>query len=98
MAFDPSGDIRTALAEIGDPVTLTGGSVVYAFPSLATADDALEGDGIYPGRTRVLRCATADVSAVASGHLLTWNAISHRVVKAQMVAMGHVTRLFLGAP
>lgn len=98
MAFDPSGDIRTALAEIGDPITLPGGAVVYGFPSVATVDDALEGDGIYPGRTRVLRCATADVAGLSSGDLVTWNAASHRVVKAQLVAMGHVTRLFLGAP
>lgn len=98
MAFDPSGDIRAALAEVGDPVTLAGGAVVHGFPSLATVEDALEGDGIYPGRTRVLRFATADVVGVASGHLLTWNAASHRVIKAQLAAMGHLTRLFLGAP
>lgn len=98
MAFDPSGDIRTALAEIGDPITLPGGVVVHGFPSVATVDDALEGDGIYPGRTRVLRCAAADVAGVASGDLVTWNATSCRVIKAQLVAMGHVARLFLGAP
>jgi hypothetical protein len=98
MAFDPSDDIRTALAEIGDPVTLAGGAVVYGFPSVATVEDALEGDGIYPGRTRVLRFATPDVAGVVSGHLLTWNAASHRVIKVQLAAIGHLTRLFLGAP
>ena len=98
MAFDPSGDIRTALAEIGDPVTLAGGAVVYGFPSVATVEDALEGDGIYPGRTRVLRFATPDVAGVVSGSLLTWNATSYRVIKAQLAATGALTRLFLGVP
>jgi len=98
MAFDPSGDIRTALAEIGDPITLQGGAVVYGFPSVATVEDALDGDSIMPGKTRVLRCATVDVASVGPGHPLTWNAVSYRVIKPQLTAQGHVTRLFLGAP
>lgn len=98
MAFDPSGDISAALAEIGDPITLAGGAVVYGWPSVATTDDSLEGDSIVPGKTKVLRCATADVATATSGTLLTWNAKSYKVIKAQLAGMGSVTRLFLGAP
>lgn len=98
MAFDPSGDLSAALAQIGDPVTLTGGAVVYAWPSVATPDDSLEGDSIVPGKTKVLRCTTADVAGVIAGNLLTWNAKSYRVIKAQLGAMGTVTRLFIGQP
>lgn len=98
MAFDPSGDIRAALAEIGDPITLAGGAVVYAFPSVATPEDSLEGDSIVPGKTKVLRFAAADVPDLVAGQLLTWNAKSYRVISAPLTAMGHVLRAFLGAP
>ena len=97
MAFDPSGDLRVALAEIGDPITLVGGEVVYGFPSVATPEDSLDGDSIVPGKTKVLRCATADVPAVIAGQLLTWNTKSYRVIKASLTGMGSVTRVFVGS-
>ena len=96
MAFDPSGDIRAALAEIGDPVTLPGGGIAYGFPSIATTDDSLDGDSIVPGKTKVLRFATADVPGLAAGNNVTWKATNYRVVKVSLAGMGNVTRIFLG--
>jgi|GEM_PF-6811389 len=100
MAFDPTGDIRAALTEIGDPVTLTdaGGAVVYGWPSIATPDDSMDGDSIVPGKTKVLRFATSDVPTVIAGMLVNWQAKSYRVIKAQLASNGVVTRLFIGAP
>ena len=100
MAFDPSGDIRAALAEIGDPIVLTGagGATVYGWPSIATPDDSLDGDSIVPGKTKVLRCATADVAGVICGTQITWQAKLYQVIKPQLAANGVLTRLFIGQP
>jgi len=98
MAFDPSGDLSAAMADIGDPITLAGGAVVYGWPSVATPEDSLEGDSIIPGKTKVLRFATADVVGVISQDLITWKATSYRVIKAQLGSMGTITRLFVGQP
>lgn len=97
MAFDPSSDLLSILAEVGDPVTLQNGATVYAHPSVATQEDALEGDGVVAGKTRVLRVSASAAASVVSGQTLTWAGKSWRVVKVQLSAMGHMARLFLGA-
>ena len=98
MAFDPSSDLRSILASVGDPVTLPGGGMVYAHTSVATLEDAVDGDSVVAGRTRVLRFAAADVPALAHGQTLTWSARPWRVVKLQLGGMGTFIRAFLGAP
>ena len=97
MALDPSNDLASALYEMGDPVTLLGGGIVYAISSIATTEDGLDGDSIVPGKTKVLRFATTDVPSVVAGQNLTWQAKTYRVVKIQLGSMGHITRAFLGS-
>lgn len=95
--MDLSADLRDALAEFAEPVTLTGGAVVMAAPSVASAQDALGGETVVAGRTRVLRFVSADIPALVPGSTLTWASKTWRVTQIQLAAMGQLTRVFLGA-
>ena len=98
MAFDPTSEIRSILGEVGDPVTLWDGRVVNGSHSVATAEDALAGDMVLAGRTKVLRFATADVAGLEETKTLTWGGKVYKVTLVQLAARGALTRAFLGAP
>jgi len=95
--MDLSQDLRDALAEFAEPVTLTGGAVVMAAPSVASSQDALGGETIVAGRTRVLRFVTADIPDLVPGNSLTWAGKTWRVINIQLAAMGQLSRVFLGS-
>jgi len=97
-------DIRLMIGDSaiidGSPtaVTLASGAVVQASANLANEEDALGGDAVIAGRTRVLAFAADDVPGLASQQTLTWNSKSWRVVHIAYRAQGNLTRAFLGAP
>ncbi len=91
-------DLREAMAEWSEPVTLPSGTVVQAVPGVASLQDALNGDAIVQGRTRTLRFITSDIEGLRPGLNVTWQGKSWRVLSDQLAAMGLLTRVFLGAP
>jgi len=95
--MDLSQDLRDALAEFAEPVTLAGGAVVLGAPSVASSQDALEGETVVAGRTRVLRFVSVDVPNLAPGSTLTWAGKTWRVTQVQLAALGQISRVFLGA-
>lgn len=99
MTFDPAADLRAILSDIGEPVTLQGGSVVQARPGIASTEDSLNGgETIVAGRTRTLAFAVGDVPGLESGKTLTWSGKSWRVVQTALKANGSIFIAFLGAP
>jgi hypothetical protein len=96
---DLSADLRDALGEFAEPVTLPNGSVVQGAPSVASSQDSLDGgETIVAGRTRVLRLVAADAPDLREGQNLTWNSRQWRVLRVQLAAMGQLLRVFLGQP
>lgn len=99
MAFNPSGDIRSILVEVGDPVTISGGMVVYAQPGTASTDDSLNGgDSIVAGRTKTLAFSASDAQGIEAGKTLGWAGRTWRVVHTALRAKGSIFIAFLGAP
>lgn len=96
--MDLSADLRDALGEFAEPVTLPNGTVVQGAPSVASSQDTIMGETIIAGRTRVLRLVAADAPALASGQTLTWNSRQWLVLQVQLAAMGQLLRVFLGEP
>lgn len=97
--MDLSADLRDALGEFAEPVTLADGTVIQGAPSVASSQDTLEGgESIVAGRTRVIRLVAADAPTLASGQTLSWNGKSWRVLQVQLAAMGQLLRVFLGQP
>lgn len=95
----PALDIRAILASgFGEDVILVdgGGGTVHALPTLATAEDLVDGDSVVIGRTRCLRFASADVPTLVPGHRVTWSGTTWRVTATKFAAMGHVLAAFLG--
>jgi len=91
-------DLREAMAEWSEPVTLPSGAVVQAVPGVASDRDALSGDSIVEGRTRTLRFITADIPGVIPGSTVIWQGKAWSILNCQLAAMGNLTRVFLGAP
>ena len=97
--MDLSADLRDALGEFAEPVTLADGTVIQGAPSVASSQDTLDGgESIVAGRTRVIRLVTVDAPGLASGQTLTWNGKQWRVLQVQLAAMGQLLRVFLGQP
>lgn len=99
---DVSADLRRCLADSFGTLgtcTLPGGAVVVCRSSVATNDDALGGDSIIAGRTRVLRITAADAPNLKDGDTgLLWNSITWRVNKLELAAGGFLLLVFLGTP
>lgn len=96
--MDLSADLRDALGEFAEPVTLADGTVIQGAPSVASSQDTIMGETIIAGRTRVLRLVAADAPDLASGQTLTWNSRQWLVLQVQLAAMGQLLRVFLGEP
>lgn len=96
--MDLSADLRDALGEFAEPVTLPDGTVVQGAPSVASAQDTLMGETIIAGRTRVLRLVEADAPGLEAGQKITWNSRQWLVLQVQLAAMGQLLRVFLGEP
>lgn len=91
-------DLREAMAEWSEPVTLPSGAVVQAVPGVASLQDALNGDSITEGRTRTLRFITVDIPDLVDGSTVIWRGKAWGILSNQLAAMGNLTRVFLGAP
>jgi hypothetical protein len=96
--MNPTQDIRAMLVDFGQPVTLTGGAVVQAIPTLASIQDALGGDNVISGRTRTLKFVTADVPTLNEGNTVTWSGSLWRINAIRYFAEGYGLQAFLGAP
>ena len=95
---DVASDIRAAMGDFGETVILPGGRIVQALASVASSDDALNGDSIFPGRTRTLRFESGDAGTLETGQNLTWSGKVWRVNHLHLLAAGRITTAFLGAP
>lgn len=96
---DVAADIRLMLAgDFGEPVVLSGGTIVRANVSVATVEDSLGGDGIIAGKTMVLSLATDDVPGIKARSTLTVRGVLYGVNHIALRADANLTRLFLGAP
>ena len=99
---DVAADLRRALGTAWGQCghcTLPGGAVVPCVPSVATTEDALGGEAIVAGRTRVLRIAAADAPGLKEADAgLLWNGAAWRVNKLELRAAGHLLLVFLGTP
>jgi len=96
--MDLTPDLREAMADWSEPVTLASGATVQAVPGIASTQDSLSGDSIVEGRTRTLRFLSVDIPGLTPGQLVTWREQQWRVLNYQLAAMGNLTRIFLGAP
>jgi hypothetical protein len=93
---DLAADLRAGLSDFGETVILPGGRIVLGLPSVATAEDALEGDSIVSGRTRTIRFASADVEDLKPGGVLSWGGKNWKTLQLSLRAGGRFTIAFLG--